>query len=624
MKRRYYILACVCAILIGAGAPAYAAQLGETCANPIPFGKNYSATITGPKVVYYSAWTFDLPLSVMFVPDDQTSTNTKPEVEMDFSCTSGVYTDEIICSLFCKNSASGIQFDMPHKPNLSQGVEDGKKFYYLAVGKSYRDLLLKTGISYNVEVFVKVTYKAAGVISVAPDGMFTNCMDGAKFIQLDDTVQVHAMDKKRHVVVPYVQWQEDSIRYVWEGTAPVTVAVGNECDFDPLDNGDSRILFYKRMLQKDTIKLTSEDLKYYIHSDEVTSEAGMFFAKFYTEGEGVMKIERVPMAPPQGGATLLRYDQITPVPLNSVTEQLYAIPYTWTTATKFISPTDRIFRMYIGTEPDVTPETAFATYQFNRTDTCHWLGLIDNQMQELWTHTTEQYLYVRFECSAKTTVKPIRWTMSECFKKSNVHEIHRPSTTVSVEKGSYGAVYYRFYYQDWKGGDMTFKWSNSSGTCPTYVGINCTFATGSNSSVKGIKTIAINGTATFPAAQVANWEQYVDEDGYLYIRFNPGNPGTMTISTNAPEEEDPAPIVYPTAKIAVACSGEPTSEGQKYTVRVSVTQTLSLYQGDIADIASLTPIETWTQTTDQTRELTLSKGVYTLKGTDDTVRIEVK
>ena len=536
MKRQFCIFACVCAFLIGVCAHVHAALPGTTCATAIPLGDNYSAPISGAKTVWYTAWTFDLPLTVTFTPTNPT--DPAPDVEMDFTCTPGVYADDILCSLFCQTGGSGIEFDMPHHPSLSSKTENGKKVYYLAMGKSYRDLLLKTGIDYNVQVYVKVTYKSAGVISLAPDESFANCMDGHKFMHLGDTVQVNALDKDRHVIVPYVQWQEDSIRYVWNGTAPVTLAVGYACSYDPTDNADETILDLYTLQPQDTLKLTSAEVKHYVK--EANSEAGMFYAKFYSTGTGTMKIERVPMDPPQGGATLLRYDKTTPVAAND-TNALYAIPYTWTTATKFTTPTDHIFKMYIGTTYDFYTTDAIATYQFSKNDNGHWLGLTDEQMQALWTHTTEQYLYVRFECTSKTTIKPIEWDIPTCFTGNTVGgEIKRPSATISVEKGSYGAKYYRFYYREWCGGDMLFKWTNSTGNCPTFIGKNCSFtANRYDDNVLDNKAIAKNGSWTVTADDLAEWENDVDEDGYLYIRFNPGNPGTMTISTTAPEETDP-------------------------------------------------------------------------------------
>lgn len=626
LNKIVYVCALALSVLFAVGTPAFAAAPGATCATAIPLGKDYMAQITKAQTIWYSAWTFDLPLTVYFAP--QNETDPAPEVEMDFGCKSGFYTDSILCSLFCANAAGGVVLDMPHKPNLqSKRLDDGTFVYYISLGKKYRDLLLQTGISYNLEVFVKVTYHCTGKISIAPDGMFTNCMDGHKFIHLGDTVKVKTLDKNRHVVVPYVQWRDDSIRYVWDGTAPVRIAVSAACDFDPDPSTmDERVLQNKELSRlKDTLKVTSEKIRYYIDGNQVPSEAGMFFAKFYTEGTGVMKIERVPQAPPRGGATLLRYDKLTPIPVTTpeqmaspVTEpaKLFAIPYTWTTATLFTTPTDHVFRMYIGTDPDFTAETAIATYQFNRTDTCHWLGLKDEEMQALWTNTREQYLYVRFECTAKTTLTPKLWTLPSCISKANL--ITYPSCTFRVEKGSYGAVYYCFYYDAWRGGDMKFEWKTNASTCPTFIGMNCTFPTSaSNTYVLDNKAIAKNGTWVVSAQDIEEWAGDVDENGYLYIRFNPTAAGTMTITSSAPEEEDPAPIVYPSATIAVVCDGNPTSAGQQYNVLVSKDQVLSLYSGDITDIAGVTPMDTWSQTVGESHALTLSSGVYVLRGQDD-------
>lgn len=608
-------------LFVMAGMAAYAAQPGAICTTAKELGKDFRENITGSSVVWYSAWTFDLPLSVYFVPQNQT--DPKPEVEMDFSCTSGVYTDSIICSLFCKNSGSGIQLDMPHRPALKTGTtDDGKLCYYLAIGKEYRDLLLKTGIDYNVQVFVKVTYKSAGVISIAPDDMFTNCMDGARFMHFGDTIKVRSKDKSRHVIVPYVQWQDDSIRYVWEGENDCRIAIANKCEFDPTDATDGSIIdaAYLRA-GKDTLKVTSDLLHQYVRDQEnYPNEAGMYFVKWYSEGPGTLKVENIPMAPPQGGATLLRYDRTTPVD----TAKLYAIPYTWTTATLFKTPTDHIFRMYVGITHDFAKANAIATYQFSQDDAGHWLGLLDAQMQTLWTQTTAQYLYIRFETTAlKTTITPTEWQMSECVTKAT--PLYRPSTTINVEKGSYGAAYYRFYYRDWAGGDMTFQWNTNASTCPTFIGDNCTFTANKyDEHVLKNQTIAKKGTWTLSAADVAKWENKVDEDGYLYIRFNPTSAGQMVISTTAPDEEDPAPIVYPAATISVLCNGEPTADGQAYIVRVSVEQDLSLYPGDPADMGSRTPLETWHQTAGTTHALVLESGVYTLKGIDETIRLIVK
>ena len=613
IMKRVINIACVCAFLIGMCARVCAALPGTTCATAIPLGDNYSAQITANKTVWYSAWTFDLPLTVYFIPEH--STDPAPEVEMDFSCLSGFYTDSILCSLFCRTGGnSGIDMKMPHKPSLSTGhLDDGTFVYYLSLGKKYRDLLLQMGISYNLEVFVKVTYNSAGTISMAPDDMFANCMDGPKFMHLGDTVQVKSQDRDRHVIVPYVQWQEDSIRYVWNGTDSVTIAVSAECDYDPTDNGDERILDFFQLGAQDTLKLTADEIQYYVGSDDISSQAGMFFAKFYSQSGGVMKVEKIPVPPPGGGATLLQYDKIADIPANNV-NALYAFPKSWTT-------TDHIFKMYVSTEPDFVLSDAIATYKFYKTDSCHWWGLFETEMTALWSQTQDQYLYIRFECAEKTSIKPTIWRPSDCVTSAKL--ITTDVGEIAVNARS--STIYRLYYNDWKGGELTISW-NQTALCKLLFSGTCAIGTNGNAaSIFYYEEMEDRESYTIPISEIAGWGDYVDENGFIYMRLytTRSGGGKVTISTTAPEEQDPASVVYPSAGIAVVCDGEPTAEGQRYIVRVKEEQDLAVYSGPIHNIASRTPVTSWHQTSTETHTITLAPGTYVLQGATEQVEITV-
>ncbi len=580
------------------------AQSGAACTDAIPLGKDYKAEISGPQTVWYTAWTFDLPLAVYFMPANET--DPAPEVEMDFSCTTGVYKDSIICSLFCPNSGSGIQIDMPHKPKLKTDRIDDRLVYYIAMGKEYRDLLLKMGISYNVEVFVKVTYHSKGTISIAPDNMFASCMDGVKFMQFGDSVRFKAKEKEKHVIVPYVQWQHDSIYYIWKGNASVKLQVGSECEFDPTDDMEEVVLQRLTIKPNDTAKVTSEKLSHYVHFED--NEAGMFFAKCYSNEEGMLIVKQVPQAPPRGGATLLQYDRRVAIGAND-TNALYAFPQSWDTATIFTTPTDHIFRMYISTEPEFYLKDAIASYQFLASDKGHWLGLFKEEMRAMWEKTTEQYLYVRFECSARTRLLPEIWNPSECLSKEL---IPKGGATINVERKSYGAKYYKFYYNHWRGGTMTFNWDHNSNNCPTYIGDSCSFNTTAGAEhVVTNKTIIKKGTWEVSQEEVESWADKVDPDGYLYIRFNTdANGGKMEITSTAPDETDP---VYPHTTIKVVCADE---SGKNITVSVSVAQHIQI-------IGDGGVVEEWPAVPGEAKTISLQSGSYVLQGENEQLNILV-
>ncbi len=578
------------------GAMTMNAATGTSCYDAIPLGKDYSEKIDGPKTVWYVAKTFDLPVKVCFTP-----TNTDqpaPDVEMDFTCNPGVYEDSILCSLFCKNNTTGVTFDMPHKPVLV--LEDNS--YCISMGKRYRDLLLQAGISYNVEVYVKVTFKSPGTLSMVPDTEFADCMDGGKFMQLGDTVEVKSKDKERHVILPYVQWSKDSIRYIWQGTAPVTVAIANTCGIDPTDNGDGRLLEFYEMQPGDTVSYTAEDIKYYASFEN--AQAGMYYGKFYSNGTGVLKIERVPVAPPDGGAVLLQYGKT--VSINADDTQLYALSKD-TVSLRFDSPTDYILRMYVGATADFTPETALATYQYAVYEGGHTLMLTADELAALWAKTSGKYLYVRFATNAATTVTPDIWYPSECAKKWK--EI-LPGE-LYIERYQRGLVYHKLVCSKWKGGDITIK-SAINASCPVAIGDTCGFPSNANNShVLYYKSIGRKNSITIPAATVETWADRVDDEGNIYVLFYTGTAGTITISSTAPEEQDPEPPL-PAATIHVACISEANANIE---VSVSVAQQLT-----ITNAAGMV-VQQWNATTAEAQKLMLNAGTYTLKGDNEQITI---
>ena len=542
------------------------AQSGKSCYSSIPIGKDFTAEIKQyPQTVWYSAWTFDLPLTIYFMPENGKKEGEEPEVEMDFTCTKGVYGDSILCSLFCKGGSSGLELDMPHKPALSEGEIDGKFVYYFTAGKKYRDLLLQLGISYNLQVFVKVTFHSKGTVSMAPDNTFANCMDGHKFMRLGDSITVKKNDKENHIIVPYVQWQEDSIRYIWEGEKSCYVTVAGVCDYDPTDQGDDPRILDIRYLKagRDTAKVTSAELRNYVRFAD--NQAGMFFAKCYANSAGKLKIERVPMAPPRGDATVLKYGK--QVLLNAHdTASLFAMPIAWKKdSVKFTTPTHHIFRMFVNREPKFVLNAADFSRQFFPSVSGHWCGLYSSDVERLWERTSDQYMYVRFDCSEATTVTPNRWDMSDCAVGSY---LITPDTVLNVNSKS--TVIYRFYYPSITGGDLSFLFSQTQ-KCLLLFSDTCKIAEyPGGPGVKYDHTIRNRNTFTMTAEMV---EEYLaplaDADGYIYVRFytEVGGGGNLTITSTVPKEKDP---VYPLQTVAVVCEGNQVQvisrEAQQLTI----------------------------------------------------------
>lgn len=596
MKRKKAILLATC-LVIGAGMRVFAE--GESCANPIQITKDFQRTVSGAGVVWYVANTFDLPLAVDYYPASESQE--APTLELDFGCTPGVYDDPILCSLFCNTNPGYIVLPYSETPSPSYD-KDGKLRYHVEMGEFYRDMLLRQGIDYNVEVYVKATFHGKGSIGISPDP-FSTCMNGVKFMHLGDTVRVKPQDAQRYVVVPYVQWQYDSIRYIWNGEKKVTLAVmGKNCDFDPLDNADENMLQYKRLNPGDTLKMRAEDIRRYLNDATKQKDGGLYYAKFYSDAAGVIKIERVPAAPPDGGAILLQYDKDTEVRANGM-DDLYAIPSSWKQATLFTTPASKAFHMYVGTTSSFTEGTAIASYQFDKIPNGHQLGLLESEMQTLQAQTTGKYLYLRFQCSQTTTIRPTLWAPSDCMSQAERLKLNEDITIAARSK-----VHYRLYYTDIQGGDLTISWQCQTGACPFFLGDSCIKADENDSHVFYTGKISKNNKIEFTQSEVASWAGHVDGDGYLYARFNPNGKGTITFTTTSSGETDPT---YPRTTIHVSClDGE---DGIRIEVRQAQTIVIRDSNGN----------ELWRQdmVPDEQQTVNLPHGNYVLYGEKEQIAL---
>lgn len=599
-----------CILLLGTGAPAYAGTPGSSCSDAIPMGKDYSAQVRSGQTIWYSAWTFDLPLTVTFTPQYGQG-EPAPEVEMDFTCIPGYYADSILCSWFCKTSSGGgIDFGLPHKPALSSKVIDGNFVYYLSLGKKYRDLLLQVGISYNVEVFVKVTYKCNGTIQLAPDDLFTNCVDNAKFMRYGDTVQVKAKDKNRHVIVPYVQWQEDTIYYKWTGTAPCKVVVANTCDFNMDDYMDDNIIEREEINPGDSAKVSAVDMYDWVHNDAFPNEAGMYFAKIYSEAPGTLKVIKAKQAQPDGQATLLHYDKIYPLDANSTA--IYAIPRSWDKDVKFTTPTSHLFTMVLSKTAAFGAQDTLQSYSFEKTESGRWVGITSTKMKTLWNQipTSSNYIYIRFICTEATTVMPERWYVSDCYKNT-MNTLVEPGKSFTISKTS--STVYRFSYPQWRGGDMTINFAINS-NCDVYLADTCGMTRSNQNAPYWLRpksTVKSSTPVTITKEEIESWADRIDEEGHFYALFYTSATSTnrkLTITTDAPADADPE---YPKTTIAVAC------EGTTVVVNVSEAQHIAIKSTTDAIV------DQWDATPGVAHTLTLTAGKYTLEGENEQIEINL-
>lgn len=547
------------ALVVVLFATSMMAQTGLTCNDPIPVDSNYQAHIDGPCEVWYTAYTYDLPLNVYFLPDAENST-WGPEVYVDFTCTPGVYEDENISNLV--HSISDFGYDLPIELLCDQVIREGKNAYDLNIGKFYRDQLTEFGINYNVQAFVKVTFFESGRVSLRPDTLFKNCMENSHYIELGDTLSIEANDSESVFVAALPDWKKDSIRFVWDGPEPLRMFFAtSECNFTP-STASSYLYKYYDIEAGTPLKMYPDQMSADI---DQSKDGGIFYVKMLSNSAGHLVVEKIPMTPPAGNAILLEYDETVNVAAN--TQSIYAFQKTWDKATAFVSTAE--FEMQVSNNHlfDASLSNAFlSTYNSSELDGEYLVGFTSAEMRAMTSKALDQYLYVRFVTSQDASITPQLWEISECVDKTQYIQLN---VDVAISSSTSSNVY-RLLYEDIQGTNLTIKW-NGNARMSTYIGDTCTYAmSSSDDHVIYSKTFTRKGSSTVDVSVVNSWASSVDEYGYLYVRFNPSTNSRVSFSTSKPATPDP---VYTTINEVVCDGGTYIWEGTTYATSGAYTKT---------------------------------------------------
>ena len=553
-------------------ATSMMAQTGLTCEDPIPVDKNFSGHVDvdpdeGYKELWYSAWTWDLPMHVYFSPDSTNKLNYGPDVQIDFTCSYGDYShDHKLDSVI--NILRVMGLTLPVEFVCDKVERNGKWEWDLAIDEKYRDQLTTYGLTHNIQAFVKVTYYEGGSISLTPDTAFQSCLEHGHYVQLGETIQVAANDTEKMFVLPYSEWQKDSIRFVWTGDKPACVWVAeDECQFTPTDA--SVYVKAKYEIDKNSPKkLYPSDMESAIKN---WIGAGIFYAKVTSEGEGQLIVEKIPLGEIQGDAVLLKHGETVSLVAND--SRVFCFPKTWN-ATEFLANTQYLMGMHVSNTPDfvVGDENVISVYPFSSDDNSRSLQLSAKDIATLASSASDDYLYVRFACNSATKLAVSSWDASSC---ANQSILIRTGERFLVPANS-SATLYRMRYADWVGYDFNIKWTGNN-TLPCYFATVCDFML-SSADPNMLFTPAVPGrnNVDVKSADISGWAERL-EDGIVYVRFSPSAQGRVTFTSAKPAETDPeGPVLDPvyTTESATICFGETYPwNGKEYNATGEYTYT---------------------------------------------------
>ena len=551
-------------------ATSMMAQTGLTCNDPIPVDKSYTAHVNADDELWYTASTWDLPLHVYFSPDVDNST-WSPEVQIDFTCNYGDYShDHKLDSVL--NIWKMMGLTLPVEFMCDKVVRDGKVEWDLSIDERYRDQLTEYGLIHDIQAFVKVYFPDAGEIRLTPDPTFQDCMENGHYAKLSDTIDIAANDSNKMIVLPYSEWKDEEVRFVWVGEQPARVWVAeDECRFTPTDA--SIYIRAKYDLDANTNKvLTPADMQSAIDN---WIGAGVFYGKVLSNAPGKLVIERIPLGEIQGDAILLKHNESVALQAND--NRVFCFPKTWK-STEFLANTQYLMAMHVSNTPEfeVGDANVISKYAFSKDGNKRELQLTTGDIAALGASATDDYLYVRFVSNKSTQLTPSLWNVDPCISRT----VLIPSGEAVSIPANANSVY-RIIYDDFANYEFTVSWT---GQVPTSISVSsyCDFETTDPNIMKKI-TVRAKSSTKVTATDVDSWAASLEEDGFIYLRIVSNRLGNVTFTSAKPAETDPeGPVLDPiyTTESAAVCFGETYDwNGQIYNKTGKYTQTFVAANG---------------------------------------------
>ena len=579
MKKFFSVILCVtCALTLFAQTPD-----GLTCETAIPVDKSYQGSIDAPGVYYYTAWTYDLPLTCYFYP---TSEVDSLYLDIDFTCTPGVYDDPNIKELLDETMGWGVKVPMRFDDFIKEVDEYGRLRYSLSVSHVYRDLMGNFGISYDVQAIVKVKTTAAGEIRMEPDLAFRTCVESSKWVNLPDTISVSMLSADDTYVLPLSDWQNDSVRFIWKGqNAPIQMWIAEDCDFELKLTGENAALKCYEIRPdagngENIFVMTRQDI---VDLIDFANNGGVLYMRAITAEDAELIVEKQPIQGPMADAIRLEFNKPAAVQANNV-QQVYYFPATWKQRDLLLSSEKNtaITAYFYG---DVNLTQPLCAYDFSTIDNETYLGISVKELGDLLKNYKEEYVFVVFNAQQNTTITPAKWEVCPCVQTTSRVDL---GDTVALKART--TISYRVDYNTWSKNNVTIKWSAKNkmklavaDTCAGFTLADTDphvlqYKLYENSSSKQLDSIVIAGET------IRTWADRVDENGFLYLRCNANIAGSLIISY------EPDQTIVP-ASPCVANSIELKANDQ---LVLNLDSAFTIYRVNYAEFAAQDRTLTWT------------------------------
>lgn len=631
MKRCFLLCIAVCWCI-----PWVCAQRGRSCDYPIVVKHHYNGHVNANTTTWFTATTWDLPLSIEFIPDSfavniYTVEDDLPSYTMDFKCPNAQYDSlaQIVVDYAYGIIALPIEeLWIPYNKDTTELISDDYRYYegwdkdslLFYVDFKLADAFMVTGLPQEIPAYFSLTTPIAGQFIIKSRSEFADCDNKVQRVYRGDTIHYEQGNNQIYYFVPdgedLVDNTRDGLNIYWSGLDTLHFYKGAHCDSVFADSaywfaakpnmttlamdsmtlnswarGESRFLFFRMEGNEDG------DVIFLSQNDEIeTQESCRTLTMVYPFG---ITIDILPMT-----------DTIATYQWKIVDWLSRDVQFTWNNSAPMT--------MYVSDTCDFSIDSAdkhiVGTYKFMYTSDSlsRVCNLSRTELSKMIAQSQDKRLYVRFISAKAGKISSKKWNITDCLAKSTMIR----STDTLYLLANKSSDIYRVDVHEWLGDTIEVSWSGAK-TNTIYFADDCNFrlSSGNIHVVQRVPVVSNNSVELIPTD---NWVERQTEEGYLYVRFSNSTAGVLAFNSyrgkRGPEPEPQPKPIFTSTTIALEC------KGADVVVKVSHEQDIVLRDNTGETIKS------WHQLAGDSNVYTLTslaQGVYMLQGEHESVQLVI-
>ena len=351
------------------------------------------------------------------------------------------------------------------------------------------------------------------------------CAENADELFVNDSVRLQRNATSTAWRVNIEQWAEQDVQLYWKGTSSMKIFLCDTCTGFTLNKSNQHVKLYKEVSiandgSRDTLTLTKDELAavaQYADAD------GFMYFRFNNSATGSMIViadveESIAPGP------VHTYESATVCFDEEGYEwngQTYTESGEYTYTTVAANGADSIVTLTLTVYPQTPATTEEVTVKFG--ETYEWHGVVYAESGE-YTITLQDENGCDYQATLILTVLPEEKPVSPCVAASTLLE---PVAELTLNLGNAFDIY-RIDYEAWLASGVNLVWTGK-GALHTFVAKDCEFAVAIyHKDVVNYTEVPAEGNVILSKAILAPLAQYVDADGYLYVRFLTEKEGQLT------------------------------------------------------------------------------------------------